>query len=649
LIANDERVRTAVPPVAERLPRFGVWQVLKLLGRGGMGTVYLAERADGAFRMTAAVKVVPLALASPEIEERFRRERQFLASLDHPKIARLIDGGVSETGLPYLAMEYVDGLTIDRFCDERKLDIRARVSLFRQVLEALAYVHDRQVIHRDLKPSNILVGETSQVKLLDFGTARLVDATAETALTKTGVFAFTPEYASPEQVRGESLTFASDLYSAGVLLYRLLTGRLPYRIDDASPAAMARGIERAQPEPAGLDAPMDAILSKALRKNPARRYLSSEGMDSDLARYLAGRPVLARKPQRKIWFAVAAALALCAAAIGLLPRPSHARHQPIQEAEDLYLQGRYHWEKRTPQSLRIAVDLFKKSIAKDPAYAKPYVGLADSYDLLREFAGMPDSEAYPLALKAASKAVQLDDSLAEAHASLGFATFWGEGDFKRGEREFRRAIQLDPNYAAAHLWYSNALSALGRPQEAFEQIERARQLEPTSAALLADEAAALYKTGKEDEAIHRLMVLESDQPTLASPHRYLAWTHFDRHEIPGFLAEWKQYIQFSNDKAAMEMYEAAAAGYSAGGERGVWLSMRDWQVKLYERGSGSAWEIAAMDVRMGRRAEALNYIRLAIEKREILIQGLRNDPAFREMHSDPQFQKLLAQFEASLH
>ena len=179
LLANDERVRAAAPPVPDRLPRFGVWQALKLLGRGGMGTVYLAERADGAFRMTAAVKVVPLALASPAIEERFRRERQFLASLDHPKIARLIDGGISGAGLPYLAMEYVDGLTIDGFCDAHRLDTRARIVLMRQVLEALGYVHGRQVMHRDVKPSNILVDESGNVKLLDFGTARLLDATAE--------------------------------------------------------------------------------------------------------------------------------------------------------------------------------------------------------------------------------------------------------------------------------------------------------------------------------------------------------------------------------------------------------------------------------------------------------------------------------------
>jgi Tol biopolymer transport system component len=331
LLEDHERIRAAVPAPAQRLPRFGAWQAVKLLGRGGMGTVYLAERADGAFRMSAAVKVVPLALASDEIEERFRRERQFLASLDHPKIARLIDGGVSETGLPYLVMEFVGGLTIDRFCDAHALDTRARLALVSQVLDALAYVHGRHVIHRDVKPSNILVDESGNVKLLDFGTARLVDATAEAALTKTGVFAFTPDYASPEQVRGEPVTIASDLYSAGVLLYRLLTGRLPYRITDPSPAGVANVIAHAQPEPPRLDAPLDAILAKALRKDAAGRYQSVTEMDADLARYLEGERVRARKPHKKFWAAMAAVLFISAAGllgVRLLRAPQSA-HQLI--------------------------------------------------------------------------------------------------------------------------------------------------------------------------------------------------------------------------------------------------------------------------------------------------------------------------------
>jgi serine/threonine protein kinase len=328
LIEDHESVRAAAPAPPATLPQFGPWQAVRLLGRGGMGTVYLAERADGAFRMSAAVKVVPLALASVDIEERFRRERQFLASLDHPKVARLIDGGVTGAGLPYLVMEFVDGLAIDRYCDEKHLDLKARIGLIRQVLEALAYVHACQVIHRDLKPSNILVDAQGNVKLLDFGTARLVDASGDSAITRTGVFAFTPESASPEQAQGQHVTFASDIYSAGVLLYRLTTGRPPYRFSDYSPAAVARRISETEPEPSGLDQPLDAIVSVAMRKNPQERYQSALEMDADLALYMRGEPVHARRPRKPRNIAIAAAVvALFAAAAWTFLNRSQASGQ----------------------------------------------------------------------------------------------------------------------------------------------------------------------------------------------------------------------------------------------------------------------------------------------------------------------------------
>ena len=316
LLEDHEAVTAAVPMPPDALPRFGPWQAIRLLGRGGMGEVYLAERADGAFRMEAAVKVAPLALASPDIEEHFRRERQFLASLDHPKVARLLDGGGGGSGLPYLVMEFVDGLTIDRYSDLQKLDASSRIGLMRQVLEALIYVHGRGVIHRDLKPSNILVDAAGNTKLLDFGTARLVDASGDGAITKTGVFAFTPDFASPEQTLGKPLTVATDIYSAGVLFYRLLTGRPPYRFTDYSAGAVAQTINHTEPESSGLDRPLDAILLKALRKNPEERYSSAAEMDADLARYLEGQPVRARRPRKLPPIAiVAGVIALSAAAV----------------------------------------------------------------------------------------------------------------------------------------------------------------------------------------------------------------------------------------------------------------------------------------------------------------------------------------------
>ena len=277
LLHDHESIRAAAPLPASRLPRFGAWQSVELLGRGGMGTVYLAERADGAFEMQAAVKAVPMALASPEIEDRFRRERQFLAGFEHPHIARLLDGGVSEAGLPYLVMEFVHGQTIERYAGHHALDARGSAALVRQLLDALAYVHARGVLHRDIKPSNILVDDTGHVKLVDFGTSRMADATGDSALTRTGSFALTPDWASPEQLRGEAGTFASDLYSVGLVLRRLAAGNQA----------------------------LDAIAARALRPRPKDRYQSVAEMDADLERFIADGRVHVR---RRRWWVPAAAV-----------------------------------------------------------------------------------------------------------------------------------------------------------------------------------------------------------------------------------------------------------------------------------------------------------------------------------------------------
>jgi len=211
--------------------RIGPYEILRELGAGGMGTVYLAARADGVFRKFAAIKIVQAEAASPEALRRFQKEREILASLDHPNIARIVDGGSTDEGLPYLVMEYVEGKRIDAYCDEHRLSVNERLRLLEAVFSAIRYAHEKHVVHRDLKPSNILVTADGTVKLLDFGIAKLLPGREETiSLTRTNLLAMTPEYASPEQIRGEVVTPLSDVYSLGVLAYELLTGRRPYRL-----------------------------------------------------------------------------------------------------------------------------------------------------------------------------------------------------------------------------------------------------------------------------------------------------------------------------------------------------------------------------------------------------------------------------------
>ncbi len=284
--------------------RVGPWRIEAEIGRGGMGTVYRAVRDDDQYQKQVAIKLVRGGMDAGFVLQRFRAERQILANLEHPNIARLVDGGTTEEGWPYFSMEYVLGQPIDKYC--ATLGVRERIELFRTVCAAVQYAHQRLVIHRDLKPSNILVSADGVPKLLDFGIAKLLgaDVVGSGEATSTVWPLMTPEYASPEQVKGEAVTTASDVYSLGMLLYLLLAGKRAYEIKTRAPEEVARVVCQQQPEkPSALaDRPLsrqlagdlDTIVLKAIRKEPARRYQTVGELSEDLHRYLAGLPVLAR-------------------------------------------------------------------------------------------------------------------------------------------------------------------------------------------------------------------------------------------------------------------------------------------------------------------------------------------------------------------
>ncbi len=291
--------------------QIGGYQVLDTLGRGGMGTVYLAARADGAYRQQVALKVLQGNLVTSETVRRFRSERQILANLEHPAIAKLLDGGSTPGGRPFLVMEYVDGVPIDRFCRERALAVDERLELFCKVCRAVHFAHQNLVVHRDLKPGNILIDQRGEPKLLDFGIAKLLDPeTFPQTLVPTvpGLAPMTPEYASPEQVNGEVITTASDVYSLGVLLYELLAGRRPFSLEGRGPRQAARAISRQpleRPSTAArrggkrqlarrLEGDLDNIAIMALSEEPQRRYGSAEQLAGDIERHLSGLPVEAR-------------------------------------------------------------------------------------------------------------------------------------------------------------------------------------------------------------------------------------------------------------------------------------------------------------------------------------------------------------------
>jgi len=301
------------PAVAEPGAQVGPYRLVREIGRGGMGVVYLAARADGQFERDVALKLLPRAFESTRRVARFRAERQILASLTHPSIAGLLDGGVTDTGRPFLVMEYVDGVPITDYCATHGCTVETRLRLMQQVCAAVQHAHRRLVVHRDLKPGNILVAETPegpQVKLLDFGIAKLLDEEAERLHTRTGERMLTPQYAAPEQVRGEAITTATDVYQLGVLAYELLAGERPFSLEGKSLTEIEQAILNVDPDPPSTTAQtrddgtvsqarnlrgdLDTIVLKALRKEPERRYGSVEAFQDDVGRYLDGKPILAR-------------------------------------------------------------------------------------------------------------------------------------------------------------------------------------------------------------------------------------------------------------------------------------------------------------------------------------------------------------------
>jgi serine/threonine protein kinase/Tfp pilus assembly protein PilF len=281
----------------------GSYRLLREIGRGGMGAVFLAERADGIFKTKAAVKLIKRGMDTDSILRRFRNERQILAALNHPNIARLLDGGTTQDGLPYFVMEYIDGKPLFEYCDDNNLDLKARLGLFRRICSAVQDAHNIKVVHRDLKPSNILVKKDDSPKLLDFGIAKLLDpelASATVEVTMTQWRMMTPQYASPEQVYGGEISYASDIYSLGVLLYELVTGAKPYRFSNSAPHEISRVICEQEPIPPSsntkteISPDLDKIILKALRKNPSERYQTADEFAEDIERFLENRPVSAQ-------------------------------------------------------------------------------------------------------------------------------------------------------------------------------------------------------------------------------------------------------------------------------------------------------------------------------------------------------------------
>jgi tetratricopeptide (TPR) repeat protein len=312
-----------------------------------------------------------------------------------------------------------------------------------------------------------------------------------------------------------------------------------------------------------------------------------------------------------------------------------------QVAHDLYLRGRFEWNRRTPESLNRALDFFTQAVVHDPTYAEAYVGLADTYNLLREYTLMPESEAYDRAIAAARKAIELDDSLAEAHRSLAFDEVWGNWDFAAGEKEFRRAIELNPQDPVTHLWFANAFSAPQWYAECLREIDRAQELDPASHAILADKGLMLFHAGMIRQGVDLERQVELADPDFLSPHRYLASMYMALGDYPRFLWETEKAAELTQDKVLKTTTAAARAGFRKEGERGLFRELYLSQKELYEQGKLAGTFLAMTCARMGRKQEALELLEREYEKHSATFLMLKDNPDLVLLKDEPGYQELL--------
>ena len=501
----------------------GAYKIISLLAAGGMGEVYCAIRADGLYPQAVAIKLIRRELAGQIMLNRFRAEREILAALQHPNIARILDAGITEAGLPYIVMELIEGESIDRYCEHHGLSVRQRLELFIDVCAAVHFAHQHLTVHRDLKPGNILVTNDGVVKLLDFGIAKVLDADSSVEAL-TSLHAMTPEYSSPEQIRGESITTATDIYSLGVILYRLLTGRSPYRSPNTDPYALAREVCDTEPvKPSAkaqesnsssgkqLAGDLDSIVLMALRKERDQRYESVQQFSADVQRYLDNRTVAARPRTwaysasrfiaRNRAVSLASALLLVVLLGGILATQRQAK---IAAAERDRAQRHFDSVRQLANSFMFDIH---DEIAKLPGSIKArqlLVNKALTYlDLLAHEPG-------------ADAALQLE--LAEAYMRVGRVQgqvgYNNLGDHAAALRSFQQAIALlqrslgnDPasrpeslQLARAYNLASAIVEALGRPAEELEDelkeidlMQRRLMLFPDSVKVLAKVGAGFYR------------------------------------------------------------------------------------------------------------------------------------------------------------
>jgi len=795
--------------------RLGSYRIEREIGRGGMGAVYEASRADNEFNKRAAIKLVKRGMDTDFILRRFRKERQILAALDHPHIAGLLDGGTTEDGLPYFVMEYIEGQPLYSYCDTNQLTISERLKLFRSICDAVHYAHQKQVVHRDIKPSNVLVTSAGIPKLLDFGIAKLLNPDLAADITHdptaTAMRLMTPEYASPEQVQGAPTNPTTDVYSLGVLLYELLTGHRPYRLVNRAPHEIARVICEESPAPPSiiitraedllpslysgdeattlkqlyatrsttletlrrtLSGDLDSIVMQALRKEPEWRYQTAADLRDDITRFLEGRPVSDLPDPPRVTLGVkhepvsnenslavlplklldltqgdsgpdylgtglADALITRLSAVrnfavrptssvlryrgdadplragrelgvtyvldGRIRRSSERIRITIQllnvkdettawagqfdeqftdvlnledtisahvaeaivphltvderlrlakrgtdnpQAHEAYLRGRFYWNTFTEDGFAKAIVCYQQAIALDPNYALAHAGVAGYHNWLGVFSVMPFAECAAAAYEAASTAVEHDPSLAEGHAALGQAILCRDFAWASAEHELVRAIELDPNYPPARIWYALQLAMEGRFSESLREVHTARDLDPMAIISRFSVVWCSYHARRFDEAYRFAKTTIDSEPNNLMMLYGLSFTctALGRHQEAIDAAQRTVELM---GKASHTLGRLGAAYAAAGRVKEAEDVLREME-QLAHRRYVSPYHMALVTAALKRIDPTLDLLEKTYELTDAKLLWLAVDPELDPLHGHPRFNDLLRKLDHRL-
>lgn len=741
--------------------QLGHYRIISKLGEGGMGEVYLAE--DGILNRKVALKILSEQMASDtELLARFEREAKVLAALSHPNIVAIHSVGEYESHR-FMAMELVEGDTLDQIVPADGLPFHRLMKIALPIVDALRTAHEHNIVHRDMKPVNIIVGKRDTVKILDFGIAKLwsvkddLEMTeAETVdlscVTKAGSIIGTIPYMSPEQLQGKQTDNRSDIFSMGVVLYEMATGRHPFT--GATAADLISSILRDDPEAIthyrdDLPRHLWRIIRHCLEKDPNRRYqvtldvynemeaLSEEvrvgeqfreqksvavlpftdmsegrdqqyfcdGIAEELINRLAGEDDL-RVAARTSAFSfrdrgrdireIGSALNVSTVLEGSVRRSGNRvrirvqladvrsgyhlwseqfdreienifvlqdeiaqrvaeqlklkfredrseswkkRDTVDQEAYHLYLKGRYHWNRRTEEGVLTGLRLFKEATQKDPEYARAYTGLADCYSQLGDYGFLPPGEAWEGARLSALKAIAIDESLAEAHASLAYPTMLYNWDWETAEREFRRAIELKPEYATARQLYAEYLTAMGRMREGIVEVRRAQELDPLSLIVNTVAGWVYYRARRFGQAIDQCQrTLELD-PDFALAHHLLGWIYLQESRFDDAVAEASKSVDLSSRGTLMTAALGNALAIS-----GCALKAREILEELETRSMNNyvpPYDIALVHMGLRQNEQALEWLEAALEERYGWLVYLNADPIWDPLRKEKRFASLV--------